>query len=694
MKEVGINKIETINVDGEQIERITITSELQGKGGKAVTQTVLYFSNRRIATISEVIQDPETGELVDKVVEKGMTKDEVIKFFPPAYQSRTAGHEFEQLGLVRAIIYEAYRKDNLESGNVRHFWYTHLKPLLIGVMNLTDISSIDSSINGAWKALINSGLVSYEEMNITSGKESFRLSVVKDSPFSNIIIAVEKIDFFEVFSWIPRLFNNTLITAGGHPSRAVIRKFILELKELGVDLNQQFYMCVASDLDPSGYYIQEAFKNQFDLAISHYGGTGTIKIHRLFVRKDQVSNTLLEGQGIPWEPKSTKGESKIRVEKQNETKWAFFCDQTGGGIYIPVPTGWKGKVVEIEDEEKVRAMLEMDAFSNKTIEASIISELLKIIRETSDETKIMIPEIMRIFELLKTEVSEETYQEWKQKLVDPLIQEFLEDTDEWKTEIENKHEEEQDDINNEYKKKKEEKEQEKRDREPELFDQKDNLKDVIDALNRERYDKITKINEEYDDILQSPDANKEDVEDEINEKCEDLDEDIENLETERDDKLEQASSDYDSRMDKYTQFKEEHSTVFNPVEQALKDDVTKKFEELIYYFRDLEQRENIRGHIAGLLDNQDLLLAENTSCFDQPVPTFKGEKFLEQAAESRDLNIGKVRDSFTESFKTAMKNEVRTDTADLEFELTKTVEMKDLTQEIEEAKQKAEDDIE
>ena len=70
-------------------------------------------------------------------------------------------------------------------------------------------------------------------MDIFSAKEAGRISIIKDSPFNNIIIAVEKQNFFETFKWIPHLFNCTLITAGGAPSRAVTRRFILELKNLG-----------------------------------------------------------------------------------------------------------------------------------------------------------------------------------------------------------------------------------------------------------------------------------------------------------------------------------------------------------------------------------------------------------------------------------------------------------------------------
>lgn len=118
-----------------------------------------------------------------------------------------------------------------------------------------------------------------------------------------------------------------------------------------------------------------------------------------------------------------------------------------------------------------------------------------------------------------------------------------------------------------------------------------------------------------------------------------------------------------------------------------------------YFFRNhneiigLENKEETRPHVSTLLINPSKLLEENISCFEHPAPAFKGEIFLEKAAKKRDLNIGKVRDSFSSRFKGAMSKIIETDVRDLEFELTETVEMKDLTQEIENAKAQTEEEL-
>jgi len=71
----------------------------------------------------------------------------------------------------------------------------------------------------------------------------------------------------------------------------------------------------------------------------------------------------------------------------------------------------------------------------------------------------------------------------------------------------------------------------------------------------------------------------------------------------------------------------------------------------------------------------------------------KKKTFLEKAAKKKDLNIGKVRESFSSRFKESMSKIIETDVRDLEFELTETVEMKDLTQEIENAKAQTEEEL-
>ena len=269
-------------------------------GEKSEKASVRFFPDISIATVTRTTEDAGS-EIEPEVLWEGMTAAEIRRYFPPMPSHEKQGATVNLALLIRSVIYEAYRKEGqeIEQGFVRNFWYTHLKNIITKKLGMLVTKSVNVTVSTAWGVMINSGLVTYEGMNIVGGKEATRKSVVKDSPFSHLIIAVEKADYFEHFKWLPKLFNCTLITAGGQPSRAVARAFIKQLHDLGVDLDKDFKMATASDLDPAGYYIQEAFRKQFESAIAFYGGSGKVQTHRLFVRKDQVSHELLMSEAIP-----------------------------------------------------------------------------------------------------------------------------------------------------------------------------------------------------------------------------------------------------------------------------------------------------------------------------------------------------------------------------------------------------------
>jgi len=659
--------------------------------GEEIYKTnLLYFPEKNIATVTETTED--TDDIDTTISREGMTKDEIAYYFPS--QSNTSSLPFNLSKLIRSIIYEAHRKEgeSLEPGNVRNFWYTHLKTTITKILGLGETDSVLSTINQAWGDVVNAGLVTYEGLNIIGGKETSRISVVKDSPFSNLIIAVEKVDYFDYLSWVPKLFNSTLITAGGQPSRAVARAFIRQLESLGVDLGQDFYMCVASDLDPAGYYIQEAFRKQFEAAIRFYGGSGHVIIKRLFVRRDQVSENLLKSEAMPCRDKARSDKAR----KAEDTKWDYFCAETDGGLYIPVPPDWNGPIYEENGHKVVRALLEMNAFPKHIIEKAILKELLRIIQDTNDESKIMIPEIMRIFEIMRNDAINEVFDKWKTTLIKPLIDAFLHQTDEWESEIRNAYwkddtnaEEKRDqscaEIDDEYETPIDELEQDARNRVPSLYKSKERTEAEIEKLKL----KLINTNEEIAD------------------KCADIFSKISTLENEREEKKAPISEEYDRdieeatkkkhyRMQKLKEFREEHATIFNPLEMSLKSNIADAMspEAIEVYFKEIEKMDRFKPHIARLLVNPDLLLDDDTSCFVQPIPTFTEQDLLQKASQRHDENIEKVRSAFPAKFTNEMKAFLKEHIEDKTFEIDGGIEAKDLDSEITEAKNKTEEEIE
>lgn len=719
-KKIGISSTISLDIDDVECKEITFLYEEEQDDGtlKVKDSSVKFFPNRRIASIAKVDENMEPS-----TIELGMSREEVIRFFPP--HPKHPESKFNLKELLMSIMYESNVKDGLklEKGSVRHFWYTHLKHILLTILNL-DAEVVDGSINGAWDNVIRSTIVKYEEMNITGGKETGRISICKDSPYNNILIGIEKGSYLGDLAWLPHLFNCTLMAAGGDPSRAVVWRFVLELKELGVDLNQTFYLCTATDYDAYGYFIQDAFRKQFEAAIRGYGGNGKMKVHRLFVTRDQITDKLAETQAMPF------GSPTQSYSKKSNTIWKRFCKKADGGLYILKPSGWKGYTVKLDDDGKevktdnkdekkwVRAIVEMDVFSNTLIERAIKEKLLEIIRETNDESKIMIPEIMRVFDEQRKAVADELYDIWDNELIEPMRDDFKESLEDWENEIENEKHTEDTEIDNRYNELFGEKQDEKEDRVPELYDEKDKkVKEyetvddefsqrikvnqnmynrLIEELKNAQFAKSKRLSDEYNPLLSKLRRERENIWDEINEKCKDINEEIEKLEEEKQDELNEVEEYYNFRTQKIDEFKEDHLATFNPVEETLKSDIEDVLnpKNLLYFFRELEQKEEIQKHIAKLLIDSDYLLKSNISCFDQPVPTFKGERFLEKASENKDLNIGRVRDAFSDSFKGSMKKIIRTDALEFSFELRETVDMSNLEQEIKDYKREIEKELE
>jgi len=720
-KQLGIIKEVHKTTNDAHYKEITFT------WGKKSKDKLKYFPDRRIGSVAKI-----TDDLTTTITEQGMSKKEIELFFP----NSKPGYTYNRGQILNSLIYEGFIKDGLglDEGNVRHFWYTHLKHILVNVLGEDDNDSVNVAINKSWGELIDSALVTYEGMNITGGKESGRISYIKDSPFNNVLIGVEKQNFFDTFKWLPQLFNCTLMTAGGQPSRAVTYRLVLELKELGVDLNQDFYLCTASDYDPSGYDIQENFRKQFEAAIRTHNGTGNVKIRRLFVKRNQLTDDLIAAQAIPYGDNididsifvEKDKKRAITARKKSNTQWNNFVRRTmqeqedqQGGLYVEPPPHWVGDTVAVDGQQKVRAIIEMDVFTNKMIEQRIIRELLAIIRETNDESKIMIPEIMRVFDQLREKIADDVYDEEYNHIIKPLKQEFTGKLEDWEKEIEETKNDTKNEIKSGYDGLLSEKERDKLDQEPELFDEKYWLKSerelltdekssrikitrdmfyrLIEELVQRRENQVKKIEDEYKEPITSFDEKLASLQDEIDEACKHIDEEIERLKEQRDIDLEEQDNNYDKRKEKLDEFKEEHLLTFNPAEETLKSDIKEALntDNLPYRFKELENHGRAKSNIAKLLTVPEKLFTYNQSCFEQEKPAFKCGNLLEQASINGDLNIGTVRNAFTNKFIDDMQYIIKQlfREKQLTFEAKNVPPMEDLEHKIQEAKDKVEQEI-
>lgn len=664
----------------------------------------LIETDEQIAT---VCQAEELENVIDiEVVSPGMGYEEICENFP----AKRGKKDYCMVDLFTAVIWEEYQRvmngKVREPGNVRNFWYTHIKYLVEDVLGLSESDSVKTTLNDSWARLIDSGMITYEEMNIYSDKETSRKSFVSDSPFSNLIVAAEKEDLYSEYEWIPELFNCTLVTAGGQPSRAVSRRFVKELRDNGVNLDQDMYMCTISDLDPAGYYIQENFKDQLEKAIEYYGGSADIEIKRLFVRKDQVTDKLLEYQAMPC---IDKGAKTKRAKKSEDTKWEHFCKLTDGGLY------------KDRNGSEVRAKLELNAFTKEVIEDSIIEEVLKIIHKTNDESKIMIPEIMRVFEELKDDVRNRVFENHKDDWLQPIIDEHLEKADNLKSDLsyqshrerkeeENRFEEEKQPIEDEYqelideeREEVEEVEEEEREEIDEYREEQGynerlyEIEEEIRTLREEREEIKTDVKETREENFNRIDEAWEEFEEERDELVEDMEEEIEPLEEEHEEKLEEIQAKKDYRLEKVEEFKRWKETEFNPIKMSLKEHITDAMYDLDGLdkkYRDIEKDDRTQTHIAKLMTSPKQLLDEDVSAWEQKnYPVFEEEDLLRKASKEKDRTVEPHRRGLSEDFVGGMKSIIWDEIEEMDFTYPEIPELKDIEEEIEELRREIKEEI-
>lgn len=315
--------------------------------------------DRSIAWVCRTFERDRKTEL--RVEREGMSRAEIVAAFPPHWNSNL---DFNRLDLIKAIIYEAYR-EVVEDGkerdrdNIRGFWYERLMYTLIKVMGESgdddNMNSISSTINTAWKELVEDGWVTYEALNLYSEKEdAYHIAVREGSPYPTAIIMVEKASLFEVLNDIADTYEVSFCCTGGQNSRAAAMAYATELEPKGVDLGQSFTVFSFTDFDPEGWNIPVAFIRHLGLRV-----TGDIQLVRLGMMKEQLGQSVIDHQAVPY-PLDAKTQ---RARKAKLTKYGRFEHETGG-LYIPNASG-----------NLVPARVELNIYSTTQIRERIISGL-------------------------------------------------------------------------------------------------------------------------------------------------------------------------------------------------------------------------------------------------------------------------------------------------------------------------------
>lgn len=357
---------------------------------------------KRMSSLCRV--EERDGQFVAELIEPGMTREEICAECPP---DPRAGKKFDYnlKGILRRLVKEEFDfvGNNREPGNVRHFWYTNVLWTLMTVVQAENPpGSIISSLAQVWKELVVSRRVSYSGMNIISGKQRNAHSNITNAAFPNLIIGIEKEDYFEAFRWVADLLRCHLITAGGQPSRAVACSLVENLAEQGIDLNQTFTMIVVSDFDPAGMFIKDTFVTQLREA-----GLGDVQEIWAVLNRDQITDTLADMFAVPCEDRNAKTE---RAKKGEKTKYQNFAKKTGGGLVI---SGEPHKI-------------ELDSVGLPLIKSKLVETINRII---DAPYALKHADVLDTLDERRDEAKSRLYYHLEESKIDPLAEEYLKPVD-------------------------------------------------------------------------------------------------------------------------------------------------------------------------------------------------------------------------------------------------------------------------
>ncbi|MBU49051.1 MAG: hypothetical protein CL920_10180 [Deltaproteobacteria bacterium] len=168
--------------------------------------------------------------------------------------------------VIKNLIWQAVRQvrsgqmEGLD-GNLRSFFYTHIKPVIARIPGALDGARDPyDTMLGAFVELVEDyRLVSYIELDLDDENYFHRL-VGETHP--HLIVFAEKAGFFRFLKKLHQELGVTVASLGGTPSVLSTEYLVHELSKK-VELSKTFVALSITDWDPSGHQIAQAQVRQF-----------------------------------------------------------------------------------------------------------------------------------------------------------------------------------------------------------------------------------------------------------------------------------------------------------------------------------------------------------------------------------------------------------------------------------------------
>jgi hypothetical protein len=243
---------------------------MKGMPDRTIPVTEFYQERVKAALGLESLDHviPWNEQLAAIIKEKLRTFDKDIRYMSVeelrANFSKSTG-EIAVRQLMGNIIWQAYnwiQKGLIPhfEGNIRSFWYSHIKPVLarLGV-NLKDQYKLMSDVFVDYTAYYR--LFKYKDFGFADDNELYRKIGKVNAP---VIVCAEKVGHWKTLQLLHEQYDVTIIALGGQPSQLTTEYFMDEL-EHAVSMDEDFYLFAIVDYDPSGWIIAESFATQLGI---------------------------------------------------------------------------------------------------------------------------------------------------------------------------------------------------------------------------------------------------------------------------------------------------------------------------------------------------------------------------------------------------------------------------------------------
>lgn len=206
--------------------------------------------------LQQILEQEGIQEFKDDI--RTFSKKKLLKSF-----SASSSGKAKAALIIKNQIWQTFQwikagKHPLIEGNLRSYWYSHLKPTLARVDLLSAHDHYQTMLEIFVEMTKIHKLFRYSDFGFDDEHWENRKIATK---LFNVILFAEKAGWFRTLKEFYEEYGMNIVVLGGTPSVLSTEYFVQHLGQV-TSLNQKFYLISAVDYDPAGTIIANAFVEQ------------------------------------------------------------------------------------------------------------------------------------------------------------------------------------------------------------------------------------------------------------------------------------------------------------------------------------------------------------------------------------------------------------------------------------------------